>query len=146
MWQGALPVFILSQLRFEHPTLEYFLFVCLFGCVHPTRKIFTHIETSPFLTYARHSWPLSSEGSLACHTYCDTGHPLIMVISEEHCTCCREFGSGAVTTCFYNYTCRGLDTNTQPSTCEENTLTDCATAASPSNITYCSTYLYLYVC
>ena len=23
------------------------------------------------LTYARHSGPLSSEGSLACHTYCD---------------------------------------------------------------------------
>ena len=35
------------------------------------------------LTYARHSWPLSSDGSLACHTYCDTGHPLIMVISED---------------------------------------------------------------
>ena len=25
----------------------------------------------------------SSEGSLACHTYCDTGHPLTMVISED---------------------------------------------------------------
>ena len=37
------------------------------------------------LTYARHSWPLSSEGSLACHTYCDTGHPFtcILVISED---------------------------------------------------------------
>ena len=26
------------------------------------------------LTHARHTWPLSSEGSLSCHTYCDTGH------------------------------------------------------------------------
>ena len=26
---------------------------------------------------------LSSEGSLAYHTYCDTGHPFIMVISED---------------------------------------------------------------
>ena len=34
------------------------------------------------LTYARHFWPLSSEGSSACHTYCDKGHPFIMVISE----------------------------------------------------------------
>ena len=34
-------------------------------------------------TYDRHSWSLSSEGSLACHTYCDTGHPFIMVISED---------------------------------------------------------------
>ena len=24
-----------------------------------------------------------SEGSLACHPYCDTGRPFIMVISEE---------------------------------------------------------------
>ena len=35
------------------------------------------------LTYTRLSWPLSSEGSLVCHTYCDTGHPLRMVFSEE---------------------------------------------------------------
>ena len=29
------------------------------------------------------SWPLSSEGSLTCHTHCDTGLPSIMVISED---------------------------------------------------------------
>ena len=34
-------------------------------------------------TYARQSWPLSSVGSLSCHTHCDTGHPFIMVISED---------------------------------------------------------------
>ena len=34
------------------------------------------------LTYARHSRTLSNEGSLACQTYCDTGHPFIMVITE----------------------------------------------------------------
>ena len=34
-------------------------------------------------TYARHSGPLSSEGSLACDTYCYTWHPFIMVISED---------------------------------------------------------------
>ena len=33
--------------------------------------------------YAWHLWPVSSEGSLAYHTYCDTGHPFIMVISED---------------------------------------------------------------
>ena len=31
-------------------------------------------------TYARHSWPLSTDGSLACYVYCDKGHQLIMVI------------------------------------------------------------------
>ena len=37
-------------------------------------------EGLQILTYARYSWPLSSEGSLAC---CDTGLPFIMVISED---------------------------------------------------------------
>ena len=66
------------------------LFVCLFGVYRLTREFFTHMETSPLpmkgckiLTYARHSWLLSSEGSLACHTHCDTGLPFIMVISED---------------------------------------------------------------
>ena len=40
-------------------------------------------EGLQILTYARHLRPLNSEGSLACHTYCDTGHPFIMVISED---------------------------------------------------------------
>ena len=35
------------------------------------------------LTYARHLWLLSGEGSLVCHTYCDTGHPFIKVIHED---------------------------------------------------------------
>ena len=34
------------------------------------------------LTHARHLWPLSSKGSLVCHTNCDTGQPFIMAISE----------------------------------------------------------------
>ena len=49
-------------------------------------------------TYARHSWPMSSEGSLASNTYCDTGHPFIMVISEDpwHSHLLPTFGSAAV--------------------------------------------------
>ena len=35
------------------------------------------------LTYARHSWPFSSDGSVACHTYCDPSQPFIMVIFED---------------------------------------------------------------
>ena len=34
------------------------------------------------LTYARHLWPLSSEGFWACHGYGDTGHLFVKVISE----------------------------------------------------------------
>ena len=35
------------------------------------------------LIYAGHLWSLSSEGSLACDTYSDTGYPFLMVISED---------------------------------------------------------------
>ena len=51
------------------------LFVCSSRVYRPTREFFTHVETSPdgeglqILTCTRHSWSLSSEGSLACHTY-----------------------------------------------------------------------------
>ena len=64
--------------------------VCLFiWSLCPIREFFTHMETSPLpvkaanLTYARKSWPLSSESYLTCHTYCDTGLPFIIVISED---------------------------------------------------------------
>ena len=61
--------------------------VCLFGVYRPTREFFTHmplpVKGCIFFTYARHSWPLSSEGSLTCHTHCDTGIPFIKEISED---------------------------------------------------------------
>ena len=46
-----------------------------------------------------HLQPLSSEGSLSYHTYCDTRLPFIMVISEDpwHSHLFRAFSSGAVT-------------------------------------------------
>ena len=66
------------------------LIVCLFGVFSSNSIIFHSFgdiiiagEGLQILTYARHSWPLISEGSLACHNFCDTGHPLIMVISED---------------------------------------------------------------
>ena len=60
---------------------------CLFGVFLPTRVFFTHLETSPLpmkgfkFWHTRHSWPFRSEGSLTCHTYCDTSLPSV-VISE----------------------------------------------------------------
>ena len=66
-------------------------FFCMIVVYRPTREFAIHMETSctvtgeglQILTYARHSWPLSCEGSLKYHTYCYTGHPFIMVISED---------------------------------------------------------------
>ena len=73
-------------------------FVCLLGDVTITGKVVL------FSTFSRHSWPWSSEGSVECHSYCITGHPFIILwTSPRNCdthTCCRAFGSGAVTTCF----------------------------------------------
>ena len=69
----------------------------LFGFFSPTREFFTHLMTSPLMVKGckfrlmlgthghwavRVLW-LSSEGSLMCHTYCDTGQPFLMVISKD---------------------------------------------------------------
>ena len=75
--------------QFSNWTNVRTVFVWLFWVYRPTRECFTQMEMSPLpvktaiFTYARHSWPLSSEGSLTCHTYCDTGLRFIMVISED---------------------------------------------------------------
>ena len=60
----------------------------MFGDFRPTREFFTHMETLqlPVKGYKFHPYSafngycMSSEGSLACHTCCDTGHPFIMVV------------------------------------------------------------------
>ena len=59
-------------------------------------------EVLQIMIYTRHSWTLSSEGTLACHTYFNTGHPFIMVISEDTWHSHLLLSSGAVTTCFYD--------------------------------------------
>ena len=67
----------------------FVFFVCLFGFIIPLENISLiwrrhHCRwRAAILTYARHLWPYSSEGSLACHAYYDTVHPFIMVIFED---------------------------------------------------------------
>ena len=58
---------------------------CRYGIKHfkINQSITITSEGLQLLTYTWHSWPFSSEGSLACHTYCDTGHTFIMVISKD---------------------------------------------------------------
>ena len=65
----------------------YNVWFCFFFCLS---GVYRHMETLRFtgeglqvLIHARHSLPLSSQGSLACHTYCDTDHPFIIFISED---------------------------------------------------------------
>ena len=77
---------------------------CLFACLflyHHTREFFTHTVTSPLpVKWCKfwpmlEWWPLSSEGSNACHTFSDTGHPFIIVISDEpwhtHLCCVQQW-------------------------------------------------------
>ena len=76
---------------FIRASADVCLFVCLFVWGFSSHSIifqtFADVtivgEGLQILTYARHLWPLSSEDSLACHIYCDTGLPFIMVISED---------------------------------------------------------------
>ena len=89
-------------LKCSYPEInpEGFFSVCLFSVYHSRFFHWLGDVTGEGLQFFtnRHSWPSSSEGSLTCHTYCDTGQPFIGVISED--PCCRAVGSGAVTTCF----------------------------------------------
>ena len=87
------------------------MFVCLFvlGFFVPLENFHSYGDVTiageglQSLTYARHQQPLSSEGSLACHVYCDTGHPFWSCprTRDTH-THCRAYGNGDVTTCLYD--------------------------------------------
>ena len=75
----------------QHIKSALLVFVCLFNWGFSSNSKIFHShgnvtiagEGLQILTCARHSWSLSSEGSLPCHIYCDTGQPFIMVISED---------------------------------------------------------------
>ena len=87
-------------------------FWCLFGVYCPTREFFTRTETSPLPVKGCKIWPLlSTHGQWAvrvlwCHTYCDTGHPFKMVISEDpwhsHLHVRWTCTSVTVTNCLYD--------------------------------------------
>ena len=108
--------------------------VCLFVCFDfssHTRIFHSYGDViitgeGQILTYARHLWPLSSEGSLACGSYIDMDHPFIMLISEN-LTLTHIAGPLAVELSLPVLT--AWDSNIQHSACGANALTDCATTA-----------------
>ena len=99
---GKLRVKICKILRLSSKSL----FVCLFvwsstshsRIFHPYGDVIIIGEGLQILTYTRHSWPLSSEDSLACHTFSHF---------RETVPLCA-FVSWAVTTC------QGWYSNIQP--------------------------------
>ena len=88
----------------------------------------------PMLTLmAIEQWGLEQWGFFSVHAYCDTGHPLKMVISEElwHLHLLLTVWQWS---CHYLFlrlftVCRAWDSNTKPSAYGANVLTDCATVA-----------------
>ena len=83
-------------------------------------EFFPHLQTLSLPVKGFKFWSFSSEGSLACHTYCDTGHPFIMIRDTR--TCCRELSSGAVTFCFNDLCVSRLRIEPRPPVCEANAL------------------------
>ena len=89
-WIQTMTVFLLWQDKYVL-AVSFDLFVCLFvwGLSSNSRIFNSYLDVIItcdgllILTYAWLSWSLSSKGSLACHTYCGTGHPFIIVISED---------------------------------------------------------------
>ena len=88
----------MGALRPISDPLPYFAYTSFTGWLHPWlvwdcsshSRIFHSFgnvtiagEGLQIVTYARQLWPLSSEGSLTCHTYCDTSQPFIVVMSED---------------------------------------------------------------
>ena len=84
-------IFWLNKIHHWEMKLFWFL-ICMFWFLCPNRenlslkwKIRSHHyqwRAANFVLNSN-SLLLSNEGSLACHTYCDTGRPFIMVISED---------------------------------------------------------------
>ena len=84
-------------------TLNSTLLLLVWGFSSHSRVFYSFGEvsiTSELLqiwTYTRHSWPLSSEGSLLCRTYCDMGQPFIYnghlrgPMTLHNCTCLVPF-------------------------------------------------------
>ena len=64
-----------------------YFFICLFSShsiiFHSYQEVTITGEGLPIFFLSWHSLTMSNEGSLTCHSYCDTGHPIKMVISED---------------------------------------------------------------
>ena len=68
---------IAKMLVYADPEWQTYTWSVIIYTVHES------LHLLKLLTYARYFWPFNSEGSLACHVYCDTEHPFLMVLSED---------------------------------------------------------------
>ena len=116
------------------------MFVCLFEFFVPMKN-FPVIWRRDHCLYRAAKFDLfclfefaysSSEGSLACYSYCDTEHPFFMVISKDqwHTPISECLAGELPLPVFTTYDCRGWDSHIQPYANDANTnvLTGCANA------------------
>ena len=74
-------------------TIEKLVCLLVWGFSFHSRIVHSYVDITitsdglQILTYARHLRPMSSEGSLACHTHCDKGHPFIWSYPRTRDTC-----------------------------------------------------------
>ena len=87
------------------------------GVFRPTRKYFNQMETPLLPAKGCKFWPklwpliMSSESSLTCHSYCDTEHQFLMVISEDrwHVHLLSRVYQCGCHYLFSRHVCRSLD-------------------------------------
>ena len=133
-------IYILSTWRYVLKSVCFFLLVCLFvwGLSSNSRILHSYGDVTiigerlQIVSYTLQAYQLSSDGTLACNTYCNTGHTFILVISEDpwHSHLLPNFLQWSCHYLFLRlYICRGWDSNNQPSavrkTWEKKTYFDC---------------------
>ena len=72
---------VMSNVTIVASRLSLTLFVPIENFSLIWRRHYYRRRASNYYLYTWNSWPLSSEGSLACNTFCDTGHTLIMGVT-----------------------------------------------------------------
>ena len=130
-----IPLFICYSLYHGHTSSVFTalsnLHICILISYFQQQKIVCFLKfLVPFYSFGNSPLPVGGCKFWACNTFCDTGHPLIMVITEDpwH-TYCRVSGSGTVTTYLNDLGLSRLEFEHQPFACVANALTHCVTAA-----------------
>ena len=128
-----------------YPQISLILFVCLFVWGLSSYSRIFHLYGDAIIASgrvhifnsARHSWPFSSEGSSACHTYCVNVYNGHLRGPVKLAPIAERLAVELSLTVFSTNVCRGWDSNTQPSACGENALTRCATAVECNFLLQC---------
>ena len=105
----------------------------LFRVLRPTREFFSRLARSTFPVKGCKYWPILA--LIAVEEWGFFSMPQLLwhwaSVYNGYLrgpVALTPVSSGAVTTFFATYVCRGWDKNNQPSNCEPSALSDCATA------------------